>query len=161
MTANQIAYAKLQEDQRANLAREAETYRSNRAAEAENYRANTAREMENQRANTLNYQASIYASDVHKYAAEVSAGASYYSSNLNYSARMSELAESKRHSKEMEQQGNAALWQESAKQHEVARHNMTMESLDNRKTNQGGVSTVLNGVFGAIKSAAPLVALFA
>lgn len=44
MTANQIAYWKLQEDIRANKAREDENYRSNLAKEQETLRSNIARE---------------------------------------------------------------------------------------------------------------------
>lgn len=51
MTANQIAYWNLQENVRANQAKEAENYRSNKAKEDENYRSNVARETETNRSN--------------------------------------------------------------------------------------------------------------
>jgi hypothetical protein len=44
MTTNQIAYWRLQEDKRANAAREAETYRSNVAREGETNRSNLVNE---------------------------------------------------------------------------------------------------------------------
>lgn len=44
MTQNQIAYWKLQEDKRSNLARETETNRSNLARETEEHRSNVASE---------------------------------------------------------------------------------------------------------------------
>lgn len=51
MTANQINYWKLQEEKRANAARELETHRANLATERENKRSNRAREYETNRAN--------------------------------------------------------------------------------------------------------------
>ena len=45
MTQNQIAYWRLKEDQRSNLAKEAETNRSNLAKEAETYRSNVENEI--------------------------------------------------------------------------------------------------------------------
>lgn len=61
MTANQIAYWRLQEDKRHNLAQEgisgdtlSETKRSNIAKEAETNRSNLAKEMELNRANVTN-----------------------------------------------------------------------------------------------------------
>lgn len=59
MTHNQIAYWQLQEDRRANLAREGEAYRANRANEREVHRANVAREEETQRHNTATEQFNI------------------------------------------------------------------------------------------------------
>lgn len=60
MTANQIAYQRLIEDQRSNRARESETERSNRAREnqahldyLENSRHNQSTELENNRANLV------------------------------------------------------------------------------------------------------------
>lgn len=44
MTANQVAYWKLQEEKRANLVKEGETERSNKAKEQETLRSNQAKE---------------------------------------------------------------------------------------------------------------------
>lgn len=67
MTANQINYAKLAEEQRANLRKEEQ----NERALAETERSNKAREYETSRANTLNYNASIYSAQVSQRNAEL------------------------------------------------------------------------------------------
>lgn len=54
MTANQIAYWQLKENERSHLASEGETNRANLAKERENYRSNTAKEKETNRANLVN-----------------------------------------------------------------------------------------------------------
>lgn len=51
MTANQLAYWRLEEDKRANRAKEGETHRSNLANEKEANRSNVAREKEANRSN--------------------------------------------------------------------------------------------------------------
>lgn len=51
MTANQLAYWRLEEDKRANRAREGETHRSNLVNERETNRSNVAREREANRSN--------------------------------------------------------------------------------------------------------------
>lgn len=109
MTANQINYAKLQEERRTNLAKEDltrqanyETMRSNLAKEGISHAANEESVRHNQRMetlererNTLNYNASIFGSQVNQrnaelsyqsniYSADSSRAASEYSSSLNY-----------------------------------------------------------------------------
>lgn len=54
MTTNQLAYWKLQEDKRANLAKEQELKRSNVAREDETKRSNLATESERMRSNRMN-----------------------------------------------------------------------------------------------------------
>lgn len=54
MTANQLAYLNLMEQQRKRISELAETRRSNLAKEAETNRSNLAKEKETNRANTMN-----------------------------------------------------------------------------------------------------------
>lgn len=105
MTANQINYAKLKEEERSNRAKESltkeaniETQRSNIAKEniskygtEESVRHNQVMESLERERNTLNYNASIYSSNVSQRSAELNYAANTYASQLNYATNMANI----------------------------------------------------------------------
>lgn len=130
MTANQIAYVKSREEQRANMARE-----------VENHRTNVAQENERKRADDLSYEASLYASRVNELNNIRSTAAQQYAAQLNYNASLANVAESQRHNRATEEEQN--------------RHNVIGElqtDYENRNKANVGKSNILSNVAGAIVS---------
>lgn len=164
MTSNQINYFKAQEEARSNRANEAFKAEANVIAAVANdiarrnadtnalnaninlmnartreneywetVRANIARENETMRSNMAseNIRISQLNEQIRSNLANESITESYNAGRLS--------------------QGEATLWQQSAQRHleedkqaETVRHNLEMESLESRKTNQGAVSSLSN-----------------
>lgn len=120
MTANQIAYQRMREENRANLAREAETNRANLAGErlrsaelAENSRHNLVSESETQRGNIAretetnrsNLAKELEAAR-HNYASEqinaAQVGVASQQVAANYAVGLGNLAEAQRHNVQLE-----------------------------------------------------------
>lgn len=153
MTANQIAYNRYLEEQRSHLVGEAETYRHNVATEGEAYRHNTADEYIRDRGNTLNYQASIYASDVSRYNAEISAAASRYSTDVNAWNVEQNRLENIRHNQAQEKIAHQEAQIKGAQAAETVAHNRATEKNASYNTVISGVGTLLNSITGGLRAA--------
>lgn len=142
MTQNQIAYSKLREEARHNVAMEVETNRSN-----------VAREQENSRANTLNYNASIYQAQASMYNAQLAADANRYSAMLNANTQRY-VADT--NASVQNYKTDTEHWNRRAEQNETVRHNIAMEQTQ-RKTAGANVlgkfGETLNNIAGVVKTA--------
>lgn len=144
MTANQIAYQRYVEEQRANIAREneerrsnmsneqiktaelVERQRSNIANETETSRSNKAREAETHRSNVAN-EHETYRSNL---ARELE---THRSNTANESIKMKQLAETVRSNKANESIGYLNARTQATKVANDNLHNIAMESIDREK----------------------------
>lgn len=169
MTQNQIAWAKVQEERRANRAKELIQYESNAIAAQGNTIA-----MRNAETNAMNAQVNLLNARTREnehwetVRANLAREAENTRTNMaNESIRIGQLNESIRSNQANESiaswynaqridQGEASLWQQTAqhktdqyKAAETARHNKASEQLETRKTNQGALKAITEG-FGKI-----------
>lgn len=164
MTANQINYFKAQEEARSNRANEAFKAEANVIAAVSNdiARRNAETNALNANINLMNARTreNEYWETVRSNIARENE--TMRSNMASESIRISQLNEQIRSNVANESitssynagrlsQGEATLWQQSAQRHleeskqtETARHNREMETLEQRKTNQGAVSSLSN-----------------
>lgn len=155
MTANQIAYQKLLEDQRHNYVYEVETERSNRAREAENSRANT-----------LNYNASIYASQASMYNAQLNAATNRYvaetNAQVNRERMQQEHSQWQREIVLNEWKAEQEMGLKQAAQGETTRHNIETEyTAKSEATSKriGAVANVIETAGGLVRNVLNVVPL--